>query len=82
MSINPVIVTTIDKLADTFDNLNLSIAPMLTIEFQSERDLDMWLNQLHKELAVYSKNGVVMRPRAGEVNKFNDVLCVFKLRSS
>lgn len=79
---NPIIISTIDKLADAFDHLGLSVAPMLTIEFQSERDLDLWLDQLHKELNSYARNGVVLRPRANEVNKFNDVLCNFKLRSN
>lgn len=79
---NPVIIVAIDTLANSFDECNIKVAPIVTIEFQTERDLYSYLGELGKELAVYSKNGVVVPIVAGEINKFNDVLCVFKLRSN
>ena len=78
---NPAIIVSIDTLANAFDECNISGAPLVTIEFAGEADLDRWLNQLHKELITYAQNGIVARPLAGEMNKFNDVLCVFKVRS-
>ena len=79
---NPAILVAIDALANSFDACGTQVAPVVTIEFQSPQDLDNYLNELHKVLLAYAKNGVVARPVAGEINKFNDVLCVFKLRSN
>ena len=79
---NPVIIVSIDTLANAFDFINLKSAPLVTIEFASDADLDRWLTQLQKELSVYAKNGVVIKPAANEINKFNDVLCNFKVRSN
>lgn len=82
MSINPVIIVSIDTLANAFDHIGLKVAPIVTIEFANDADLDRWLTQLQKELSVYAQNGVVIKPAANEVNKYNDVLCNFKLRSN
>ena len=79
---NPVIIVSIDHLANAFDHIGLKVAPLVTIEFANDSDLDLWLTQLQKELTVYAKNEVVLKPQANEVNKFNDVLCNFKLRSN
>ena len=79
---NPVIIVSIDTLANAFDHIGLKVAPMVTIEFQNQSDLDLWLDQLHKELLKYAENSIVARPSANVIDKYNDVLCNFKLRSN
>ncbi|HEY9155550.1 MAG TPA: hypothetical protein VIM69_10485 [Opitutaceae bacterium] len=78
---NPVCIVSIDTLANAFDQIGLKVAPLVTIEFANEADLNRWLTQLHTELIHYTKNAIVVKPSANVVDKYNDVLCNFKLRS-
>ncbi len=79
---NPSLLVAIDALANSFDAAGIQVAPVVTIEFQNQNDLDNYLNELHKTLLHYAENKLVARPVAGEINQFNDVFCVFKLRSN
>lgn len=78
---NPDILRMIDLIALSFDTANCFVAPVVTIEFANEGDLNRYLDKLHRELINYSENGIVARVKANEVVKLNDVLLNFKVRS-